>query len=89
MPNILVSYKHISRLSAAERRRRHNFNNAHKKHRVIVENALGALKMRFKLLNNRLRVHKKNIGDIFFTCCILHNFLLNTGTPLWPFGEQE
>ena len=82
--NMLVSYKHREGLSAYERRRRRRYNMAHKRHRVIVENALGALKMRFKILNERVRLRKKNVGDIFFTCIIIHNFLLQTGAPLRP-----
>lgn len=59
-----------------------------KRHRLIVENTIGALKMRFGILRQVLRVRKQNIGDLFFSCVILHNFLMLTGTPLRPEADE-
>lgn len=60
-----------------------------KRHRLIVEDAIGALKMRFGILRQQLRFKIKSKANVFFTCVILHNFLIDTGTPLRPLPENE
>ena len=40
-----------------------------KRHRLIVEDAIGALKMRFGILRQQLRFLKKNIDYCFFYMC--------------------
>ena len=51
------------------------FNKLHSHHRVVIENAFGRLKARFKMLKD-LDIKTVKMG-ILFTCCaiILHNFL--------------
>jgi hypothetical protein len=45
--------------------------------RKDVECFFGALKVRFLILNGHIRVQKiKTVDNIFFTCCALHNQLL-------------
>ena len=55
--------------------RHKNFNRLHSHHRVVIENAFGRLKARFKMLKD-LDIKTVKMG-ILFTCCaiILHNFL--------------
>jgi len=56
-------------------RKQKEFNQFHSRHRVVVENAFGRLKARFKMLKD-LDIKTVKMG-VLFTCCaiILHNFL--------------
>jgi hypothetical protein len=42
---------------------------------VLVEQTIGALKMRFPILKNTIRIRRKNVGVLIFGCAIIHNFL--------------
>ena len=48
--------------------------------RVIVENAIGHLFMRFSILDNRFRIIKRNFSSVFLCCVALSNFLNETGS---------
>ena len=48
--------------------------------RVIVENSIGRLKMRFNILANKVRVSKANFKYVFLTCVALHNFMNESGS---------
>ena len=48
--------------------------------RVLVENAIGRLYMRFSILDNRFRIKKKNYSSVFLACVALSNFLNETGS---------
>ncbi len=45
--------------------------------RKDVECCFGSIKQRFRILKNPIEYHTKDsIDNVFFTCCILHNMLL-------------
>lgn len=45
--------------------------------RKDVERTFGILKMRFRFFKNAIELHSQDdIDNAFFTCCILHNMLL-------------
>ena len=50
------------------------FNVALSQSRVVVENAFGRLKGRFRCLSKRLDTSVQNAVIITSACCILHNF---------------
>lgn len=50
------------------------FNNALSKTRVVVENAFGRLKGRFRCLGKRLDLSVANSCITIGACCVLHNF---------------
>ncbi|CAB5115130.1 unnamed protein product [Rhizophagus irregularis] len=56
-------------------RKHKKFNQFHSRHRVVIENAFGRLKARFRTLKD-LDIKTVKMG-VLFTCCaiILHNFL--------------
>ena len=41
--------------------------------RMVVENAFGRLKGRWRILLKRIDSKLENVQDIIVTCCILHN----------------
>lgn len=74
-----------------------NFNYAHAKARVQVEHCIGILKSRFQSLKG-LRLPIRNKEDVarsnawIRTCCILHNFLIDTDDEAdkdWCLEEEE
>lgn len=50
------------------------FNTAHSKTRVVVENAFGRLKGRFRSLGKRLDQSVENATTTVTACCVLHNY---------------
>ena len=48
--------------------------------RVIVENSIGRLKMRFNILAGKIRIAKANYKYVFLACIALHNFLNESGS---------
>ena len=87
LSKLITPYKKSSRISAFERRRRHNYNKRVSKGRIIVENTIGALKMRFPILKNQIRLHKKKFSPLIMGCIILHNPMNSMGVPL-PNDEE-
>ena len=66
----------------------HQFNFIHSKHRVVVENAFGRLKARFKALKE-LSVKDIKIAIKLADCDILlHNFLETCGE-IWEITDQD
>ena len=50
-----------------------NFNYRLSKARVVVENAYGRLKGRWRVLMKKIDVRLEDVSDIVAACCVLHN----------------
>lgn len=78
MRNIIVPYKNYGKLSQSQK----YFNKALNSNRVIIENAFGLLKMRFRsLLHVKLKGLRK-ICHFIRACCVLHNLMLTNDDDL-------
>jgi hypothetical protein len=55
------------------------FNLGHSSLRVTVERAFGAIKNRFRILDNKPFHPFKTQVKLVLACCILHNWILNYG----------
>ena len=53
------------------------FNKRHRRGRSVVKNAFGLLKESWQILLNRCDLNVKIILDVFVSCYILHNLLLD------------
>lgn len=65
------------------------FNYRHSSVRIVVENAFGRLKARWRILKRQLDVHIEEVPFIIGACCILHNLCENSGTPPPPDHERN
>lgn len=72
-------YREIAGLSAVDKRRRARYNTLLSSTRIVVEQSIGSLKMRFPLVLDSMRLSIKNIKRVFVAAIALHNFVLNTG----------
>ncbi|GLV33321.1 uncharacterized protein CBL_11760, partial [Carabus blaptoides fortunei] len=69
-----------------------SFNVYLNKARVVVEQAFGRLKGRWRILLKRIDVHYTFVPNIVSACCILHNFLENEKeifVPQWLKDVEE
>jgi hypothetical protein len=55
------------------------FNLRHSSRRVTIERAFGALKNRFRILDNRSFHPFKTQVKLVLACCILHNWIIGFG----------
>ena len=53
------------------------FNIKHRTTRVVVENAFGWLKERFRSISKRLDLNVENSCNVITACCVLHNYCEN------------
>ena len=81
--HLLTVYKEVQDLPAVERRRRKRFNRVLARGRIVVEQTIGSLKMRFPYLLDRLRCRREFASKVIVVCAALHNFLLSTGAGCW------
>lgn len=58
-----------------------SFNCYHSSSRIVVENAFGRLKARWRILQKRIACKVLDAPSIVATCCILHNICENEQTP--------
>lgn len=68
---LLVPYKDIGNLTEKQRM----YNKKLSKSRVVIENAFGFLKGRFRCLKH-LEVDIENVTSIIVACCVIHNVAL-------------
>ena len=68
---------------------RKKYNRRLSRGRILVENGIGALKMRFPILKNTMRIRRKNVSTIVMGCCILHNLMTNMGIPMPDEAELQ
>ncbi|XP_024515046.1 putative nuclease HARBI1 [Selaginella moellendorffii] len=55
------------------------YNQQHHLARIVIKQAFGLLKMKFKCLDQKQRIKPKYLPNIIKSCCILHNFLIDVG----------
>ena len=53
------------------------FNIKHSTTRVVVENAFGRLKGKFRSISKRLDLNVENSCNVIAACCVLHNYCEN------------
>ncbi|KAI6661406.1 Nuclease HARBI1 [Oopsacas minuta] len=59
-----------------------NYNYAHKRTRVIVEQTFGRWKRRFHCLHGELRMSPDKVCSIIVACAVLHNIAIQWKQPL-------
>jgi hypothetical protein len=52
------------------------FNKLHTSSRIIIENAFGLLKGRFRVLLKQVELETSNVDQVILTCCSLHNYCI-------------
>ena len=77
--HLVAVYKDDQQATAATARRRRRFNKLVSSTRIVVEQSIGTLKMRFPVLQQTMRVKATNASKIMLACAAIHNFLINTG----------
>ncbi|EFJ21429.1 hypothetical protein SELMODRAFT_417462 [Selaginella moellendorffii] len=55
------------------------YNQQHHLAQIVIKQAFGLLKMKFKCLDQKQRIKLKYLLNIIKSCCILHNFLIDVG----------
>lgn len=86
---LVTPYKRDATATAQDRRKRRKFNRRLSKGRILVENTIGALKMRFPALKNTMRIRRKNFSTLLVACCIIHNMMIGMGIPVPDAGIGE
>ena len=59
-----------------------HFNRCHTRARIVVEQAFGRLKGRWRAIGARLEMAEENVPSIVSACCILHNICESRGHAL-------
>ena len=64
-----------------------SFNIKHSTTRVVVENAFGRLKGRFRSIGKRLDLKVENACNVIAVCCVLHktSLLMTNGSMIFTF----
>jgi hypothetical protein len=57
------------------------YNVAHKRTRVIIEQAFGRWKKRFGVLHSRIRMSPDRVCTIILACAVLHNIAIQLKEP--------
>ena len=52
------------------------FNKFYSSSRIIIENAFGLLKGRFRLLLKQVELETSTVDQVILTCCTLHNYCM-------------
>ena len=77
--SIIPVFKDDSSLGSSEARQRRRFNKLVSSTRILVEQSIGTLKMRFPIIQDCMRVKGTNDSRIVIACAAIHNLLINTG----------
>ena len=65
-----------------------SFNIKHSTTRVVVENAFGRLKGRFRSIGKRLDLKVENACNVIAACCVLHNYCeMRNESSWWPMAQ--
>jgi hypothetical protein len=78
IPSYPVSFERVWGANRPQNQRE-LFNLRHSSLRVTVERAFGALKNRFRILDNKPFYPYKTQVKLVLACCILHNWILRHG----------
>lgn len=67
------------------------YNIAHKITRSTIERCIGVLKNRFRCImgERKLRYAPQKIGNIIYSCAVLHNMCIRAGIPIEDGEEQN
>ena len=65
------------------------FNNAHTRTRVAIEQAFGVWKRRFHLLHSETRMKPEKVCMMTGTCAVLHNIAIFRNEPLDGHAEAD
>ena len=65
------------------------FNSAHKRTRVAIEQAFGWWKRRFHLLHSEIRMKPEKVSIVIGACAVLHNIAILRKEPLDGHAEAD
>lgn len=74
----MTPYREVGELSSSDL----NFNYKLSKSRVVIENAFGLLKQRFRQLVRLYLHHVDSMSKFVISCCVLHNLCIYAKDPL-------
>ena len=66
-----------------------DFNNAHTRTRVAIEQAFGVWKRRFHLLHSEIRMRPEKVCMMIRACAVLHNIAILRKEPLYGDAEAD
>lgn len=72
---LMVPYRDNGHLTSADRK----FNYYLSSTRVLIEQAFGVFRQKFKILNHIDILSLKDVSQVVLACAILHNFIINNG----------
>lgn len=76
---MVTIYKDSASLPLSEKRRRKRYNRIMSKLRIIIEQSIGSLKMRFPILRTEMRMRPRNCVRVMMACITIYNFLIDEG----------
>lgn len=89
LPKLIPVYKNYVGTDQHEAQRRERFNKLAASSRILVEQCIGTLKLRWPYVHTVFRCRIKNAAKIILTCAGLHNFLIQTGSGYLEEGWED
>jgi hypothetical protein len=88
---VMTPYKknEFNALPTIQKARIKKFNKRLSRGRILVEQTIGAWKMRFPILKQTCRIRKRNVTTIVMGTAILHNILNSLGIELPEFMQEN
>ena len=77
--HVIAIYRMRQAVGPDALQRRKKFNTCLAAGRIMNEQAIGSVKMRFPITLGTMRLRKDNATAVFLAACVLHNFFLATG----------